>query len=106
VYAEVLDHGLRHARFDLHVVPGIMARELSMLAAPALSVLFLLLGALGLLGEGLAVRLALWNGVAQLVGWGIDVGRRLGRSWPMALLGGVVNGVLGVVIILLEVLLH
>jgi hypothetical protein len=66
----------------------------------------LLLGALGLLGEGLAVRLALWNGVAQLVGWGIDVGRRLGRSWPMALLGGVVNGVLGVVIILLEVLLH
>jgi hypothetical protein len=106
VYAEVLAHGLRQARLDLHIVPGIMAQELSMLAAPALSVLFLLLGALGLLGEGLAVRLALWNGVAQLVGWGIDVGRRLGRSWPMALLGGVVNGVLGVVIILLEVLLH
>jgi hypothetical protein len=106
VYAEVLAHGLRHARLDLSVVPATMARELSMLAAPALSVVFLLLGALGVLGEGLAVRLALWNGVAQLLGWGIDVGRRLGRSWPAALLGGVVNGVLGVVIILLEVLLH
>jgi hypothetical protein len=58
------------------------------------------------LGERLAVRLALWNGVAQLVGWGIEVGRRLGRSWPAAALGGLVNGVLGVVIVLLEVLLH
>jgi hypothetical protein len=106
VYAEVLAHGLRQARLDLNLVPAIMARELSMLAAPALSVVFLLLGALGVLGEELAVRLALWNGVAQLVGWGIDVGRRLGRSWQAALLGGVVNGVLGVVIILLEVLLH
>jgi hypothetical protein len=106
VYAEVLAHGLSEAKLDLNVVPAIMARELSMLAAPALSVLFLLLGALGLLGEGLAVRLALWNGVAQLVGWGIDVGRRFGRSWPLAVLGGVINGVLGVAIILLEVLLH
>lgn len=25
------------------------------------------------LGEGSAARLALWNGVTQLVGWGIDV---------------------------------
>lgn len=40
-----------------------MAKELSMLAAPALSILFLLLGALGMLDEGLAVRLALWSGV-------------------------------------------
>jgi hypothetical protein len=83
-----------------------MARELSMLAAPGLSILFLLLGAVGLLDEELAVRLALWNGVVQLVGWGIDVGRRRGQAWPAALLTGLVNGAFGVVIILLEVLLH
>jgi hypothetical protein len=106
VYADFLDHGLRQAGFDLKVLPGVMARELSMLAAPALSILFLLLGALGLLDEGLAVRLALWNGVVQLVGWGIDVGRRRGQAWPAALLAGVINGIFGVVIILLEVLLH
>jgi len=98
VYSEVLAQGLRQARLDLSVAPAVMAGELSMLAAPALSVLFLLLGALGLFGEGLAVRLALWSGVAQLVGWGVDVGRRLGRSWLVAVLGGVVNGALGVVI--------
>jgi hypothetical protein len=105
-YADVLDHGLRHGRFALSLVAAVMARELSMLVAPALSVLFLLLGALGLLDEGLAVQLALWTGVAQLVGWGIEVGRRRGQPWPVALLGGVINGAFGVVIIVLEALLH
>ena len=42
---------------------SIMVQELSMLVAPALSILFLLLGALGVLEEALAVGLALWNGV-------------------------------------------
>jgi hypothetical protein len=37
VYSDFLDHGVRGARFDLKILPGIMARELSMLAAPALS---------------------------------------------------------------------
>jgi hypothetical protein len=106
VYADLLDHGLRQASFHLKLLPAIMARELSMLAAPALSILFLLLGALGVLGERLAVNLALWNGVVQLVGWGVDVGRRRGQAWPGALFTGLVNGGLGVVIIVLEVLLH
>jgi hypothetical protein len=108
VYADFLDldHGLRHASADLRVLAAVMGQELSMLAAPTLSVLFLVLGALGLLGETLAVRLALWSGVVQLFGWGIDVGRRRGRSWPAALLVGLINGAFGVVIIILEVLLH
>jgi hypothetical protein len=106
VYADFLDHGLRQARFHPKVLPGIMAGELSMLAAPALSVVFLLLGAVGLVDERLAIRLALWNGVVQLVAWGTDVGRRRGQAWPAALLTGLVNGAFGVVIIVLEVLLH
>lgn len=106
VYADFLDHGLREARFHLKVLPAIMSRELSMLAAPALSVVFLLLGAVGLFDEEWAIRLALWNGVVQLLAWGTDVGRRRGQAWPAALLTGVVNAVFGVVIIVLEVLLH
>jgi hypothetical protein len=106
VYADFLDHGLRHASSDWKVLVSVMGQELAMLAAPALSILFLLLGALGLLDEGLAVRLALWNGVVQLVGWGVDVGRRRGRAWPAALLVGLINGAFGLVIIALEVLLH
>jgi len=45
-----------------------------MLVAPSLSILFLLLGALGVLEEALAARLALWNGVVQLVGCGSTTG--------------------------------
>jgi hypothetical protein len=66
VYADYLHHGLRHGSADLKVLAFIMGQELSMVAAPAVSILFLLLGALGLLGEGLAVRLALRSGVVQL----------------------------------------
>jgi hypothetical protein len=47
VYAYFLGHGLRHARSNLRLLASIMVQELSMLVAPALSILFLLLGALG-----------------------------------------------------------
>jgi hypothetical protein len=106
VYADFLGHGLCHGRSNLRLLASIMVQELSMLVAPALSILLLLLGALGVLEEALAVSLALWNGVVQLVGWGIDVGRRRGQAWPAALLTGLVNGAFGVVIVLLEVQLH
>jgi hypothetical protein len=106
VYSDFLDHQLRQGRSSWSVLASLMGRELSMLAAPALSILFLLLGALGVLGEELAVRLALWSGVLQLVGWGIDAGRRRGQGWPAALTVGLVNGSFGVVIVGLEVLLH
>jgi hypothetical protein len=103
---DFLGHGLGHARADPMLLASILVQELSMLVAPALSSLFLLLGALGMLEEALAVGLALWNGVVQLVGWGIDVGRKRGQAWPAALLTGLVYGAFGVVIVLLEVQLH
>ena len=106
VYAHFLDHQVRHDRTRWKALASIMGQELSMLAAPALSILFLLLGALDVLKEPVAVRLALWIGVVQLFGWGIEVGRRRGRAWPAALLVGLVNGAFGMVIIVLEVLLH
>jgi hypothetical protein len=106
VYAHFLDHEVRHDRTRWKVLASVMGHELSMLAAPALSILFLLLGTLGLLNETLAVRLALWIGVVQLVGWGIDIARRRGRAWPAALLTGLINGAFGLIVIVLEVLLH
>ena len=106
VYAHFLDHEVRHDRTRWKVLASIMGQELSMLAAPALSILFLLLGALGLLNEPLAVRLALWAAVLQLFGWGIEVGRRRGQAWLAALLAGVINGIFGLVLVFLEVLLH
>ncbi len=106
VYVDVLANKVHEAGPGRTVVPAVIARQFSMVAAPALSLLFLLLSVLGLLDEGLAVTLALWSGVAQLVGWGIAVARKPGRSWPAALLGGAINGVFGLVIVGLEALLH
>jgi hypothetical protein len=106
VYADFLGHAIRRPSSNLRLMASVMFQELSMLVAPALSIFFLLLGALGVLGEALAVGLALWNGVVQLIGWGIDMGRRRGQAWPAALLTGLVNGAFGVVIVLLEVQLH
>ena len=106
VYAHFLDHEMRHDRTRWRALAFIMGQELSMLAAPALSILFLFLGALGVLNEPLAVRLALWTGVVQLFGWGVEVGRRRGRGWPAAVLVGLINGAFGLVIVILEVLLH
>src|SRR6266508_2988671 len=38
VYADILEHELGRAGFDLKVVPAVMARELSMVAATTLSI--------------------------------------------------------------------
>src|SRR5687768_15532077 len=54
VYAHFLDHEVRHDRTRWKVLVSIMGQELSMLIAPALSILLLLLGALGWLNEPLA----------------------------------------------------
>jgi len=107
VYAEVVAHHLggRH-RPSLAVVRAAMARELPLLEAPALSVLLLLAGAAGLLDPGLAVDLALWAGLAQLVGWGVAYARQQAWSWPAAAVTGAINGALGVVLIVLKALLH
>jgi hypothetical protein len=80
VYADFLDQGLRQPGFDLRVIPPVMGRELAMLVAPAESILLLLLGALHVLDEELAVRLALWSGDLQPLGWGPDLGRRHGQA--------------------------
>jgi len=107
VYAQALSHHLRGAtRLRWAIVAAAMAEERPMLEAPVLSLLLLLLGAVGLLGERLAVNLALWAGVGQLAGWGVAYARRQGWDWPPSLVAGVVNGSFGVVIIALEVFLH
>jgi hypothetical protein len=107
VYAAALSHHLRGAtRLRRATVRAAMAEERPMLAAPAPSMLLLLLGAVGLLGDQLAANLALWAGVAQLVGWGVAYARLQGWRWPMALAAGVVNGMFGMVIIALKAFLH
>jgi hypothetical protein len=107
VYAQALAHHLKGmTRLSWTAIAAAMSEERPMLEAPAASLLVLLLGVVGLLGERAAVRIALWVGVVQLVAWGIAYARRQRWGWPAALVAGAVNGTFGLVIVALEVLLH
>jgi hypothetical protein len=107
VYAHALAHHLRGARrLEWPVVTAAMVEERTMLEAPALLFLLLALGGIGLVDMHLAVRLALWAGVAQLVAWGVVYARRQRWGWPTALTAGAVNGTFGLIIVALEVLIH
>ena len=66
----------------------------------------LALADLGVWARGTAVTVALAISVAQLVGWGIVVGRRTFDSWPAALLSGAVDGLLGLALVVLKTLVH
>src|SRR4051812_4828366 len=107
VYAEALAHHLQgDKRLDVPAVRAAMAEELPMLIGPLPCLLLLGLDVIGLVEPAPAVTLALWVGVAQLVGWGVRYARRQRWSWPVAITTGVLNGAFGVVIVILEVLIH
>ena len=107
VYAHALAHHLRGAkRLDWSAVKVAMAEEWSLLQGPVPLLVLLVLGELGVLEERQAVRLALWLGVVELVTWGILYARRQRWSWVTALTAGAVNGLFGLLIVVLEVLVH
>jgi hypothetical protein len=108
VYAQALSHHLRGARrLEWSVVRTAMAEERPLLEGPLPLLVVLALGSpLGILDEHLSIRLALWLGVAQLVAWGILYARRQRWGWPTAVTAGAVNGLFGLLIVLLEVVVH
>jgi hypothetical protein len=107
VYAHALAHHLRGARrLDWSAVKVAMAEEWSLLQGPVPLLVLLVLGELGVLEERQAVRLALWLGVVELVTWGVLYARRQRWSWVTALTAGAVNGLFGLVIVALEVVVH
>ena len=107
VYAHALAHHLRGARrLDWSAVKVAMAEEWSLLQGPVPLLVLLVLGELGILEERQAVRLALWLGVVELVTWATLYARRQSWPWLTALTAGAVNGVFGLIIVILEVAVH
>jgi hypothetical protein len=107
VYADALEHHLRHARrLDHRAIRAAMGAEWPLITGPAPSLVCLALGALGLFKHEFTIRLALWVGVTQLFCWGIAFARRQRWNWPVAMTAGVANALCGVAIVLLELLVH
>ncbi|GAA1552798.1 hypothetical protein GCM10009789_02960 [Kribbella sancticallisti] len=107
VYADALAHHLQGSRrLDLPAIRAAMADQVPLLLGPLPCLLPLGMDSLGLLDPGAAVTLSLWIGVAQLIGWGVTYARRHHWSWAVAATAGVLNGIFGVLIVILEILIH
>ena len=107
VYAQALSHHLRRARqLEWSVVRTAMVEERPLLEGPVPLLVVLALGSLGVLENHQAIGVALWLGVAELVTWGILYARRQRWNWLTALTAGAVNGLFGLLIVFLEVVVH
>jgi hypothetical protein len=80
--------------------------EWPMLEAGALSLVLLLGAEVGVYSFDTGVDLAVWLGAINLFGWGLVLGRRNYDTWPEALGAAFVNGLFGVGIVVLEILIH
>ena len=81
-------------------------REWPMVQAAAPAIVALLLAAAGLWPRATGITIALVLGVADLIAWGIAIGRRSGRSKARSLLTGLGCGAFGALLIVLKALVH
>jgi hypothetical protein len=93
-------------RVGLDTVRRIGREEWPIAEAAAVPLLVLLGHHLGLYDGERALDLATAACVLQLFGWGIAAARATAASWPFALLNGVVDAAFGVVIVVLELVVH
>jgi hypothetical protein len=111
VYAEVLGsrvagEGEREDRPRWAHVVAAARGEWPLVEAALLPVLCLMVGVVGLVETSTAVAIAIGAGVVELFAYGIAAGRRLKLSLRGTVTVGVINGALGLVIVLLKVLVH
>jgi hypothetical protein len=106
-YAEVISRHVERAwPLPWREVRDAMAHEWP-IAQSALPAAFALgLGAIGVLGYDASVDLAIGFGVVALFGWGLLIGFRQGLGWPATLGVSAVTGGFGLLLVLLEVLVH
>ncbi|HEU4700868.1 MAG TPA: hypothetical protein VFS37_00185 [Conexibacter sp.] len=107
VWAEGISDRMHDPRpYTWRRLRAVAAWHWPMVQAAAGPLAALVLADVGALSLDTAVTVALAVSVAQLVGWGVAVGWRTFGGWPAALLSGAVDGLLGVVLIVLKTLVH
>jgi hypothetical protein len=94
------------AAFRRDRVLELAREEWPMIEAGAIPVALVAFAWIGVYSRDLGAELALTAGILQLVGWGIVVGRRTFKRWSLALLSGIVDGLLGLAIVGLEIAIH
>ncbi len=99
IAGERLDTG---RRLSMQRVRSIGRTEWPIVEAGIGPVIALALGWIGVLGPTAAARIAAGIGVVQLFAWGFVLGWRVYRTWPGAVIAGLGNGVVGLLLVALE----
>ncbi len=107
VWSSIVAERLRgRTRLTPSAVAELARGEWPMLEVAVVPVAALVVGWLGIVSDHRAINVALALAVIQLAAWGFAVGRQIhGRTWS-AVAFGVVDGLLGLAIVLLEVAVH
>jgi hypothetical protein len=93
----------RERRLGFQRIAEIARAEWPLVEASFAPILVLILGWIGVLGDGTAEELALIVCIIQLFAWGLAVGLRAYDHWVGALLSAFGNGALGLMVVSLEV---
>ncbi len=107
VWSDAVGERLVNPRpFTVRGLARVARTQWPMLQSAALPLLALLLASAGAVSLTVGVDVALGVSIVQLVAWGLVLGLRSFASWPQALLAGAVDGLLGLAIVTLKVLVH
>jgi hypothetical protein len=107
VWSEVVgEHVSAGTRFHARVIPVIARREWPLVEAAAVPTALLALAWAGVWSRETGAALALGSAILQITGWGVVAGFRSGASPLSAVILGVGQGILGVLLLVLESLIH
>jgi hypothetical protein len=105
VWSGIVGDRIHHgSRLQVGRLIRIGRAEWPLVQASFAPVVVLMLGWAGVYSNATAARLALGVCVVQLFGYGMIVGRQAYHRWPQAVVAGLLNAALGLVLIELEVL--
>jgi len=107
VWSEVVgEHVSAGTRFHARVIPVIARREWPLVEAAAVPTALLALAWAGVWSRETGAALALGSAILQITGWGVVAGFRSGASPLSAVILGVGQGTLGVLLLVLKSLIH
>jgi hypothetical protein len=107
VYAAALAERLVDARATWReVIPRVVQEEWPIVEATATPAIALVLGAVGVLSRDAAINIAIALALADLLAWGLAIGRRAGEPTRRAVLIGIVNVAIGAFVVALKVFAH